>query len=198
MLDLKEYAAIAGKPGLYKILKPTRTGVIIESVEEKPQRTTANATAKVSLLKEITIYTTDVVGSATLVSILETLYAKYPEGTPVNTKSDPADLLEFFGEILPDYDRERVYASDVKKIVNWYNLLLGYNPAMFEEVTAVDEAETAETPIAENAAIIAEEAKAVEATSEAVAEVTAIEEKVEAAPEETPKPKKAAKKAKAE
>jgi len=181
MLDLKEYAAIAGKPGLYKILKPTRTGVIIESVEEKPQRTTANATAKVSLLKEITIYTTDVVGSATLVSILETLYAKYPEGTPVNTKSDPADLLEFFGEILPDYDRERVYASDVKKIVNWYNLLLGYNPAMFEEVTAVDEAETAETPIAENAA-------AEETTSEVV----------EATAEEAPKPKKATKKAKAE
>jgi len=176
MIDLKEFAAIAGKPGLYRILKPARAGVIIESLEANPQRSTANATSKVSLLKEITIYTTDAEGAASLQEVIKSIHTKYPNGTTVNNKSESAELMAFFGEVLPDFDRERVYASDIKKIANWYNLLLNFAPAVFEE-KADDEVAEIEAPAVETSPVAAEHKE------EVVAEA---------------KPKKATKKAKAE
>jgi hypothetical protein len=182
MLDLKEFAAIAGKPGLYRILKPARAGVIIESLEANPQRSTANATSKVSLLKEITIYTNNAEGATSLQEVMKTIYSHYPTGTTVTNKSDASELMAFFGEVLPDFDRERVYASDIKKIANWYNLLLNFAPAVFEEKSEEVIAEAPATEATENHAVETSPVAA-EPTEEVVAEA---------------KPKKATKKAKAE
>jgi hypothetical protein len=174
MIDLKEFAAIAGKPGLYRILKPARAGVIIESLEATPQRSTANATSKVSLLKEITIYTTNAEGATSLQEVMMSIHKHYPTGTKVTNKSETAELVAFFGEVLPDFDRERVYASDIKKIVSWYNLLLNFAPGVFEEKpeeTTTEAAQEEVTPVQEEApAEVVAEAKPKKATKKAKAE----------------------------
>jgi hypothetical protein len=174
MIDLKEFAAIAGKPGLYRILKPARAGVIIESLEATPQRSTANATSKVSLLKEITIYTTNAEGATSLQEVMMSIHKHYPTGTKVTNKSETAELVAFFGEVLPDFDRERVYASDIKKIVSWYNLLLNFAPSAFEdkpEETTTEAAQEEVAPVQEDApAEVVAEAKPKKATKKAKAE----------------------------
>ena len=140
-MNLREYAAIAGKPGLYKILKPSRAGVIVESLDPQKTRFVATATSKVSLLQEITIYTTEGEGSTPLIEVMAAMSEKYGADLPVTSKSDGNELHGMFAEVLPEYDRERVYTSDIKKIVTWYTVLQQYAPEAF---TAVDEEPSAD------------------------------------------------------
>ncbi|WP_324670815.1 DUF5606 domain-containing protein [Hymenobacter sp. GOD-10R] len=119
--DLKEIAAISGMPGLYRLVRPTRAGVIIESLDERGTRSVASARNKVSLLHEISIYTEDYDQTVPLTEVFDRVYQKYGTALPLSNKSNDQDLVAFMGDIIPDYDRQRVYLSDIKKLVTWYH-----------------------------------------------------------------------------
>ncbi|UOQ51360.1 DUF5606 family protein [Hymenobacter cellulosivorans] len=123
--DLKEIAAISGMPGLYRLVRPTRAGVIVESLDERGTRSVASARNKVSLLQEISIYTQDYDQTVPLTEVFDRIYQKYGTDLTVTNKSDDRELATFMGEIIPDYDRQRVYMSDIKKLVTWYKAVSG-------------------------------------------------------------------------
>jgi hypothetical protein len=150
--DLKEIAAISGMPGLYRLVKPTRAGVIIESLDARAARSVASARNKVSLLQEISIYTQDYDQTVPLTEVFDRIHQKYGTELTVNNKSDDRDLTAFMGEIVPDYDRDRVYMSDIKKLVQWYQAV---SSTLEYQAPAAETAETttaAEEPEAVNAA----------------------------------------------
>ncbi|MBA9075523.1 MULTISPECIES: DUF5606 domain-containing protein [Rufibacter] len=146
--DLKEIASISGMPGLYRIVAPTRSGIIIESLAEKPARSVAQARNRVSILQEISMYTNDAEATVPLADIFDRIRSKYGADLPVNAKSSTQELSSFVESVLPDYDQERVYASDMKKLVQWYQLVNQYVPyteASEQEAPASTQAE-AEAP----------------------------------------------------
>jgi Domain of unknown function (DUF5606) len=147
-MNLKDIAAVSGKPGLFRVLKPTRSGVILETLDEKKQKIVTNANYRVSILKEISIYTTTVQGSVPLAQVFEAIREKYGEEIDVEV-SDNRSLMDFIQEIVPEYDADRVYASDVKKLVVWYRILSRFAADIFsqseEEVLASEAVETEET-----------------------------------------------------
>ncbi|PMD99388.1 MULTISPECIES: DUF5606 family protein [Siphonobacter] len=130
---LKEIAHISGKPGLYRILKPTRTGVIVETIDEKKGRTVVGANARVSVLKEISVYSDSEEGSKPLPDIFAAIREKHGEKVEIDAKNaSETELREFLGEVFPEFDREKVYPSDIRKMISWYNLLSSYLPEVFE------------------------------------------------------------------
>lgn len=150
--DLKEIAAISGMPGLYRLVKPTRAGVIIESLDARATRSVASARNKVSLLQEISIYTQDYDQTVPLTEVFDRVHQKYGADLAVTHKSDDRDLTAFMGEIIPDYDRDRVYMSDIKKLVQWYHAVsstLPYQAPATEEEVATPEAEAPATEATE-------------------------------------------------
>lgn len=140
---LKDVAHISGKSGLYKILKPTRNGVIVETLDAKRERTVVGGNSRVSVLKDISMYTQEnQEASLALGDIFQTIKAKHGGQLDLNTKTmSDNDLRDFMAEVVPNYDKERVYTSDIKKLINWYNILNGYMPEIFE-VEAKDAEET--------------------------------------------------------
>jgi hypothetical protein len=146
-VDLRDIASISGMPGLYRIVSPTRSGVIIETVAENPVRSVAQAKHRISLLHEISIYTNDPDVTVPLSEIFDNARASYGETAPVNAKSSNPELISFMETVLPDYDRDRVYISDMKKIATWYNLVsktIPFTEAEAEETTEEAETETTE------------------------------------------------------
>jgi hypothetical protein len=131
MKELQQIAAISGKGGLYRVVKPTRSGVILETIDGTNKKIVANAQSRVSLLKEISIYTTSAQKTVLLEEVLMAINAKYPEVLPVTSKSSDTELYSFLAEIVPEFDQERVYASDIKKLVTWYNILIEHYKEIF-------------------------------------------------------------------
>lgn len=119
---LKTVLSISGRPGLYRLVNRGKNMLIVESISTK-KRTPAYAHDKVISLGDISIYTET--GDVPLTDVLEAVKEKNG-GQPVDIKAigDDAAVREYFAEILPDFDRERVYTSDIKKLLTWYNLLL--------------------------------------------------------------------------
>ncbi|NLR92829.1 MULTISPECIES: DUF5606 family protein [Flammeovirga] len=133
-MNLKDIAAIAGKPGLYKVLKPSRTGVIVESLEAKPKKTIVNASQRISILKEISMYVT---GQAEESVPLEEVFTSVKEKfgstkLDVDTKSEEA-LEDFIFQVLPNWDSDRIYTSDIKKLVTWFSKLAEFYPEALED-----------------------------------------------------------------
>lgn len=161
---LKEIANISGKSGLYRILKPSRAGVIVESLNEKREKTMIGPTARVSVLKDVSVFTEGAQDSVPLADVFMQISEKYGKEVELDTKTaSDKDLIEFMNDVLPEFDRSRVYISDIKKIINWYNLLSQYAPEAFETSA---EAATEETTTEESAN---EESAPVEASDEAEA-----------------------------
>jgi Domain of unknown function (DUF6852)/Domain of unknown function (DUF5606) len=133
MKDLTEVASILGRGGLFKVLKPGRSGVVLESLDDKKVRMVTNPTHKVSILSEISIYTNTEEGSAPLEDIFKKIYAEFGEDPGVDNKSTPDELMSFLEYILPEYDTMRVYPSDAKKLVNWYGILCREAPELLKE-----------------------------------------------------------------
>src|SRR3712207_1669621 len=128
-MELKEVATISGKGGLFRLLKPTRSGVILESIDEHKTKLVAGPQYGVSLLKEISIYTTGKESSIALEEVLNSIYAKYGKDIKVHAKTSSSEELSAFLEsVVPTYDRERVYSSDIKKLVTWYTILVTFAP----------------------------------------------------------------------
>jgi len=132
-MDLKEIASLAGKGGLFKVVKPTRNGVILESLDGQKQRMAATIHHRISILDEISIYTTTKEESTPLAQIFEKIYKEFNSDIGVEKSSDNEELKAFLKHILPDYDEERVYVSDIKKLVNWYLILVNAMPEIFKD-----------------------------------------------------------------
>lgn len=130
---LEEVANISGRSGLYRVVKPGRVGVIVESLDSDRKREMINATAKVSILKEISVYTADVNKSIPLGDIFTKIKVDFGDDLKIDIKTaDNKAIFAFFEKVMPDFDRERVYATDVKKIITWYKILLNFLPEIFE------------------------------------------------------------------
>ncbi len=136
---LKGILAIAGQPGLYKLIAETKSHLIVESIETG-KRMPAYTTAKISTLEDIAIFTED--DDVPLKNILKIISEKEAGGRSVDHKSSADKLRAYFGEVLPEYDRDRVYVSDIKKIIHWYNILQENNLLDFSEDENEKEQET--------------------------------------------------------
>jgi hypothetical protein len=132
-MDLKEIATVSGRGGLFKLLKPTRSGVILESIDEQKNKLVAGPQYRVSLLKEISIYTTGKESSVPLEDVLSRIFEKYGNKVPVQPKSTSEELSAFIEDVVPEYDRDRVYTSDIKKLITWYTILSTHAPGLFEK-----------------------------------------------------------------
>jgi len=142
---LKEILAISGRPGLYKLVTYGKNAIIVENITDK-KRGTAHQRDKVISLGDISMYTEN--GDKPLGEILEAIKTKY-EAKPLNAADykTPEALQAFFKEIVPDFDADRVYNTDIKKLINWYNILINSGRTDFlpkEEETASQETKTEE------------------------------------------------------
>ncbi|MEI6679489.1 MAG: DUF5606 domain-containing protein [Mariniphaga sp.] len=139
---LKGILAIAGQPGLYKVISEGKNNVVIESLLTG-KKSTAYADAKMSTLEDIAIYTLE--EDMPLKKVLRKIFDKENGGQAISVKSSPEELKKYFAEILPEYDKERVYGSDVKKVISWYNLLNEKGLLIFEDETKEEPAPNAES-----------------------------------------------------
>jgi hypothetical protein len=141
-MDLKDILAISGMSGLYRFISQARNGVIIEGLVDK-KRMNASASARVSALEDIAIYTDD--KELPLKEVFRRIFQKENGGpTAIDPKVSNDQLKKYFAEIIPDFDREKVYTSDIKKVLTWYNLLLSQN--MIDLVEDPKEEEATEEP----------------------------------------------------
>ncbi|MFD0861307.1 DUF5606 domain-containing protein [Sungkyunkwania multivorans] len=130
-MSLEKILSITGKPGLYELKTQTRSGFVVESLLDG-KKMAVSLRHNVSLLSEIAVYTLS--EELPLNDVFEKMHQKENgEKASVNPKDEKIKLEEYFFEVLPDYDEDRVYASDIKKIVQWYNLLIDKKLLKFEE-----------------------------------------------------------------
>ena len=128
---VKDILSISGHGGLFKYLKKSRNGIIVEHLETG-KRMNADATARVNALEDISVYTVD--GDIPLKDIFKAISEKEDGGPSLNPKKTSSnELREYFEEIAPEYDEEKVYVSDIKKILKWYNTLQKLDMLNFEE-----------------------------------------------------------------
>ncbi len=120
-MDLKEILSVSGKPGLFKTIAQTKTGVIIESLTDG-KRIQAFASDKISSLGEISIFTKE--EDLPLREVFRLIQEKNADQPAPDAKSDDNSIKAFFESIVPDYDHERVYVSHMRKVTSWYNMLL--------------------------------------------------------------------------
>lgn len=132
-MDFNEIATVSGKGGLFSVVAPTRGGMILESMDDQKKKLVVNVNSKVSVLGEISIYTTDKEGSCPLEDVMKKIHKEFNGDTGLTSNSDSDELKAFLKFILPAYDEDRVYASDIKKLIKWYDLLSSNYPELFEE-----------------------------------------------------------------
>lgn len=139
-MDLTKIMTVSGKPGLYQIHSQTKNGLIVESLIDG-RKMPVFANDRVSSLQDISIFTTG--EDMPLEDALKALFTKLNGEKAIDPKSDKKELIVFMDENLPEWDRERVYPSDLKKLVTWYNILIDHKLIDLEEEKK-DEAEEAE------------------------------------------------------
>ena len=143
-MDLKEIMAITGKPGLYKVVAQAKNGVIVESIVDQ-KRVQAFSHDKISSLEEISIFTDT--EDMPLKEVLAIFFEKLEGKQTPDFKNQNEKIKTFFAEMLPNYDKDRVYVSHMQKIVSWYNLLVEHDMLDFSEKEETPETpETTETP----------------------------------------------------
>ena len=129
---LKEILSISGKPGLYKLINNTSNAIIVESLLDG-KRFAAYSNSKIIALEDISIYTED--EDMPLKEVLKRIFEKENGAQALSHKADTEKMLAYFEEIVPEYDDNRVYVSDMRKIIQWYNLLADKKMLSFEEET---------------------------------------------------------------
>lgn len=165
---LKEILSISGKPGLFKLVSQSKNMIIVESLIDG-KRTPSYAHEKVISLSDIAMFTDS--GEVPLREVFLKIQERGKDvKISVDTKAAPDVLRAFFAEILPDFDRERVYPSDIKKLITWYNLLIDANITDFSEP---------EAPITEDVD------NTEETKDQAVKSLKTVEKKAKAAPKST-------------
>jgi len=123
-MTIEKIISVAGKPGLFEIISQTKGGLIVQSLLDK-KRVPINAMHNVSSLNDIAIYTYE--EEVPLREVLKNIAEKQNNVEGISHKDSNANLISFFNEVLPNFDDERVYASNIKKIVQWYNILVASN-----------------------------------------------------------------------
>jgi hypothetical protein len=160
---LKDIVAIAGESGLFKFIAQGKNSIIVEHLETG-KRSSAYGSAKVSSLEDIAIYTEK--EDVPLGKVFDIIHEKGAGEPCIDAKSDPAKLKAWFADILPDYSKDKVYVSDIKKIAAWFNILHKLNLLVKEEpaaenATGVDAASAApEVETADEPAPVKEKKKA--------------------------------------
>ena len=126
--------AISGKPGLYKLVSSSNTGLIIEMLDESKKRTPVFPTDRVTSLADIAMYTDS--EDIALWKVLKNLGEKEGKKECLFNykKASKAELHDFFSQVLPSYDRDRVHDGDIKKLIQWYNILIKNGFTNFEEL----------------------------------------------------------------
>ena len=145
-MKIDKILAISGKPGLFELKIQTRSGFVAESLLDG-KRITVGMRSNVSLLSEISMYT--FTEEKPLVEVMRAIAKKENEGPALSHKADNAELIAYFQTVLPDYDQDRVYASDIKKVLNWYNILQAKGMVSKEEPTMENAAEIKEQVVEE-------------------------------------------------
>jgi Domain of unknown function (DUF5606) len=120
MIDLTGIIAITGQPGLYKIVAQSKNGIIVEGLVDK-KRVNVYASTKVSTLSDISMFTTG--DDKPIEEILSAVFDKENGGAAIESKADDKAIEAYFVAVLPDYDKERVYVSNMRKLFSWYNVL---------------------------------------------------------------------------
>ncbi len=123
-MKLEKVIAISGKPGLYEIISQSKSGIIVESLTDK-KRFPVNSLHNISTLNDIAIYTYE--AEVPLKKVFLNIHEKEDGKNSIDPKSGKNELLAYFSEVLPNYDEERVYASNIKKVLSWYNALVASN-----------------------------------------------------------------------
>lgn len=131
-MTLSDIATIAGKSTLFKVLKPGKAGVILESLDEAKAKLVATASHKLSILSEISIYTTSKEGTVPLEEVLKRIHSTYGNDLGLDAEADGSELKSFLKSVVSDYDENRVYVSDMKKLVKWYGMLLQHAPEILK------------------------------------------------------------------
>jgi hypothetical protein len=149
MIDLTGIISITGQPGLYKIIAQSKNGIIVEGLSDK-KRLNVYATTKVSTLSDIGMYTTG--DDKPLEEIITSVFEREKGKPAIDSKSDDKAVEKYFSEILPDYDKERVYVSNMRKLFNWYNILQSTGNLKEKEESKEGE-EKAKLPKAEGTAV---------------------------------------------
>lgn len=137
MIDLSGIISISGQPGLYKVVAQSKNGIIVENLNDK-KRTSISSTAKVSSLEDISMFTT---GDDKPVSeIMKSIFDKEKGGVCIDSKADDKAVAAYFEAVLPEYDKERVYTSNMRKLFNWYNGLQSTGNLKVKEADKKDDA----------------------------------------------------------
>jgi hypothetical protein len=152
-MNLEKILSISGKPGLFALKVQTRTGFLAESLVDG-KKISVSLKVNVSLLSEISIYT--IAEEKPLPEVMRNIAIKENEGPAISHKEDNATLVAYFSEILPEYDSERVYPSDIKKVLSWYNLLQSKGLVSKEEPKIENAEEILESVVEE---VVAEKPK---------------------------------------
>ena len=141
IMTLKDILVISGQSGLFKYVNKDRNHVIVENLVDHKRTIIKPVTSKISMLGDITVFTTT--GNIGLREIFQKIQAKEKGNAAIPHKSSDVELKNYFAEVLPEYDKIRVYQSDIRKIVLWYNLLveLGYTDFAAPETTEESEEE---------------------------------------------------------
>lgn len=145
-MSIKKILSISGKPGLFELKVQTRTGFVAESLLDG-KKITVGLRANVSLLSEIAVYTYS--EEVRLAEVFKAIATKENEGVALSHKESDDQLKAYFREILPEYDEDRVYTSDIKKVLNWYNLLQPKGFVSMEALTAEDVSEPSKDEVSE-------------------------------------------------
>jgi hypothetical protein len=137
-MDLKDIMSVSGKSGLFKSIAQTKNGLIVESLVDK-KRFPVYISDKVSALEDISVFTND--KDIALKEVVELIFKKESGGPCIDPKSDDTKIKKYFEEVLPDYDKERVYISDIRKLFTWYNLLQSHGLLKLDEEKKEDPSE---------------------------------------------------------
>ena len=137
-MNLEKILAISGKPGLYVLKIQTRTGFVAESLIDG-KKITVGLRSNVSLLSEISMYTNT--EEKPLAEVMRNIAIKENEGPAISHKEDNDKLVAYFKTVVPDYDEDRVYVSDIKKVLHWYNMLQAKGMVTKEAPKAADATE---------------------------------------------------------
>ncbi|TFV93526.1 hypothetical protein E4S40_14870 [Algoriphagus kandeliae] len=143
-MNFKDIATVSGKPGLFKVLKPTRTGVILESLDAKKAKLVAGISHRVSILADISIYTLNEEGAEPLESVMQKIEAEFQGDLGLDANPDEAELRAFMKHILPEVDESRVYVSDIKKLISWYKIIHEQMPEVLQASDDATEEKEAE------------------------------------------------------
>ncbi len=145
-MELNDVVSVAGIGGLHRIVGRRATGLILETLDAQAKRFPSNLSQKISILEDISIYTID--GEVRLREVLLSIHEKDLAGASIPSKKDSENVIRaFVEEVLPNYDKERVYISDLKKLVQWYGILK--DRLDWEALAKEDESEESDKPKAE-------------------------------------------------